>query len=343
MSKSKKVLLYMSLAMAFVCFLLSKMLSMVDDGKKAPLVYPESNLSNDLFVSQNTEYIKNDSFSEIYEFKNIPFNCDVLKGNTADIENGHIINVSEDVNFFVSEYENGKNPHDIILRQYPQAIYMNYAKENSFVQTATTDIGYINGYYATYFVDHLLISTGPTASGKSAYMIGYALDLGTQYEYDLIIAVVTTTQSTENFEACKQLLDTMTYTLRYDEKRAEQMEKAKQRAYEEEQKALEEYQKTSQNVEGTLATNTTTATSSRIPVKVNRDFADMAILITWENPVENPIITFENAQGLVIGTPSTLGSKQAIINAGMTAQGEYILSCSHYMEAGNISVKLVEN
>ena len=209
MSKAQKVLLYLSLALAVVCLFLSKMLSLVDNGKKTPLVYPESNLSNDLFVSQNTEYVKNDNFSETYTFENVPYTCDLIKGNTADIEEGHIVNVSEDVNFFVSVMEHGKNAHDIILRQYPQTIYMNYAKESSFVQTATSDIGYINGYYATYFVDHLLISTGPTVSGKSAYMIGYVLDIGEKYNYDLIVAVATTTQSTENFEACKQLLDTL--------------------------------------------------------------------------------------------------------------------------------------
>lgn len=343
MKKTQKVLLYLSLALAFVCFILSQLLLKVDDGRKSPLVYPESTLSHDLFVSQNTEYLENDALTTMYEFRNVPYACDLYPGAVADIEDGHIVNASEDVNFYVSEFENGKNPHDVILRQYPQTIYMNYSKENSFIQTATSDIGYVNGYYATYFVDHLLISTGPSATGKSAYMIGYVLDLGTDYDYDLIVSVATTTQSTENFQACKELLDSITLTLRYDEKRAEKMLKEEQKAFEEEQKALQKYSETSQGLNNSMTSNISYASSSSIPVTVNRDFENLAVLITWENSCEKPVITFEDMQGLVIGIPSTLGSKQAIINAGKVSQGEYILSCSHYLESGNISVKLVEN
>lgn len=343
MSKFKKIMLCVSLALACVFFILSQMLIKFSDGKKTPIEYPESGLSNDLFVSQNTEYIENSTLSIEYSFINVPYICDLIDGNVAEIEEGHIVNASEDVNFFVTEFKNEKNPHDVILRQYPQTLYINYAKESSFIQTATSDVGYINGYYATYFVDHLLISTGPTASSKSAYMIGYVIDLGKEYDYDLIVAVATTTQSTENFQACKKWLDAITQTLRFEEKRAEEMKKAAEKAYLEEQKVLEEYAEASQQASSNVVSNVMNAIESDIPVTVKRDFDNMTILITWDNPCESPVISFENADGLVLGTPSSLGSKQAIINVGKTIQGSYILSCSHFKEAGSINIRLVEN
>lgn len=343
MSRFQKVLLYISLALACVCFLLSQMLMRVNDGKKLPLEYPESGLSDDLFVSQNTQYTENSTLNIPYNFINVPYICDLIAGSTADIETGHIVNAAEDVNFFVSEFENGKNAHDIILRQYPQTIYMNYAKESSFIQTATSDVGYVNGYYATYFVDHLLISTGPAATGKSAYMIGYVIDLGAKHEHDLIVAIATTTQSTENFQACKKWLDAVILTLRFDEKRAEEMKKAEEKAYQEEQKALEKYTETSQDLTSNVISNVMNATEADIPVNVSRDFENLTILVTWDNPCERPEISFEDLNGLVLGTPSALGSKQAIINVGKTIQGSYILTCSHFKEAGAINIKLVEN
>lgn len=336
-------MLWLCLAFSIVFFILATVLGQFSNGKKTPLTYPNSGLSDDLFVSQNTEYIQNEALTVNYTFKNVPYIVDLLDGKTADIEEGHLVHASDDVVFYVSEFENGANPHDVILEQYPQAIYMNYAKQNSFVQTATTDIGFINGYYATYFVDHLLISTGPSATSKSAYMIGYVLDLGTEYDYDLIVSVATTTQSTENFEACKEILDNITNTVRLDEKLAEKRIKEAEEAFEKQQKAMQEVQQTSQGMNEMTISKTAQYTSSDLPVALVRDFKRLSMIITWANPCEQPAISFETVDGLILGTPSTLGSRQAIIEVGAIQQGNYILNCSHYLEAGDINVKLIEN
>lgn len=347
--------------MAFICFILFKALSNVKDDAPIPVIYPDSGLSDDLFVSQNTEYVANESLPIIYAFDDVPFLVDLPEGNTADVGTGHIVAGNETTCFYVSQIDDTVNPHDAVLTQYPKVVYINYSQASSYAQTVLEEYGYLNGMAANYFVDHLLISTGSTQSARNAYVLGYCFDLGEDYPYNVIISVATTLESSEAFENCKALLDMLAYTLRYDEeldndqiaereRLAKEAEKAAKEAAIEAEKAAVRAEKEAQEslkeqMEAAEATRLDgIKDEKRLPVMVTKDFKNLTILVSWTNEYKDAEIAFCSGDGLIYVRPTTSSSKQAIIDVGTCKQGsDYYLSVSPYGKCGDVSMKLIEN
>lgn len=361
MSKLTKILLGACGALAFICFVFYKALGNVHDDTPVPVVYPVSGLSDDLFVSQNTEYKANESLPIIYAFSDVPYLVDLPDGNTADVGTGHIVSGNESTCFYVSQIEDTINPHDAVLTQYPKVVYINYSQDSSYAQTVLEEKGYLNGMTATYFVDHLLISTGSTQSARNAYVLGYCFDLGEDYPYNVILSVATTLETSEAFENCKTLLDMLAYTFRYDEdldkkqisereKLAKEAEKAAKEAAEAEEKAK---QKAEKEAEDALKAQMEEAEASRLdgirdekqlPVMVTKDFKNLTILVSWTEENKDADITFQSEDGLIYVKPTTSSSKQAIIDVGTCKAGQnYYLSISPYGKCGDVSMKLIEN
>ena len=115
MSKVQKYTLLISISFAMVFFMLYAVLGGVNNGKPVPLAYPESGLSDDIFDSQNTEYLPNEQLSVPYAFKELPYYIDVVDGRCADVGTGHLVYGSEEITFFFSEFHKSENPHDFVL------------------------------------------------------------------------------------------------------------------------------------------------------------------------------------------------------------------------------------
>lgn len=343
MSKAKKLILFTTLSFAIIFFFIYKLLGSVDDGKPKAIAYPESDLSDDVFVSQNTEYVINSLFPVSYSMPDIPFIVDLVEGKTADIGDGHLVYGSDAITLYVSQFPKSENAHEVVLKQYSSAVHLNFDMNASYVQTATSDIGYVNGYYATYFIDHLLISTGRSVTTKSAYVIGYIIDPGQEYDYNMILSLATTDETTESLAQCKEYLDAITLTLRYDEDLDEEQISERERLLKEEARLIRELEEEEQRANESASAS---ASTSDVPILVTRDYENLSILVTWANSVEDAVITLESGTGdkrTVVAYPDTIGSKQALFEVGACSQGEYYLSCSHTKYCGEMNVKLLEN
>lgn len=361
MSKLTKILLGACAALAFICLVFFKALGNVHDETPVPVTYPPSGLSDDLFVSQNSAYVENDSLPVTYAFNDVPFLVDLPDGNTADVGTGHIVSGNETTCFYVSQIEDAINPHDAVLTQYPKVVYINYSQDASYAQTVLEERGYLNGMTATYFVDHLLISTGSSQSARNAYVLGYCFELGNDYSYNVIISVATTLETSEAFTNCKSLLDMLAYTFRYDEdldaKQTSEREKLAKEQAQAEKEAQEEAEKTKiqaeKEAQDALKAQMQAAEESRLdgirderklPVEVSKDFKNLTILVSWTEENKDADITFQSENGLISVKPTTSSSKQAIIDVGTCKTGQnYYLIISPYGKCGEVSMKLIEN
>jgi len=339
MKNFKVYVMWICISFSVVFFILSRIAGNVDDGKPVPITYPESNLSDDLFVSQNIDYVENENLTETYGFMDVPFVIDLHDGKTADIEEGHLVYTDEGITFFSTQVLKTDNVHDAILNQYPAAVNMHYAKNASYIQTAVTDTGYINGFYATYFIDHLLVSTGVKADATNAYVVGYIIDPGVEYDYHIVLSFATTLETGEALNVCKELLDLVTVTLRYDDDLDEEQTRAREDALEEALRAANE-----ENIVSYSGTGLGKSEGSKnVEVIVPSNFNDMAVLVTWTNSCADYELSFTSQTGTKIGKVSTKGTTQALIEVGKVESGIYYLNCSHYSECGDINIKLIEN
>ena len=332
--------LWICISFCFVFFALSKIAGNVDDGKPSPITYPVSNLSDDLFVSQNIDYVENESLTETYSFMDVPFVVDLHDGKTAKVDEGYLVYTDEGITFFSTQVEKTENVHDAILEQYPSAVNMHYSKNASYIQTAMTDTGYVNGFYATYFIDHLLVSTGVQVDAKNAYVVGYIIDPGVEYDYYIVLSFATTIESSEALSVCKELLDLVTVTLRYDDDLDREQTRRREDALEEALRAAKDENSEMVSYSG-YESNLTDR--SKIEISVPNDFQNMACLVTWSNPCSDYEISFVNASNVKLGKVSTKGTTQALIEVGAAGRGVYYLDCSHYGICGDINIKLIEN
>lgn len=369
MTLFKKAMIGISGALCFVFFVLYEISRSVSaSAQDIDIVYPSGNLSDNLFVSQNSEYVPNDYLPEQYSFEDIPYMVDLPSGNSAQVGSGHIVQGGEDLVFYVSQIASDVDIHSAVLSQYPPVVYMNYSQNDSYSMTLKEESGYLNGLPGTYFVDHLLVSTGKSSEARNAYVIGYCFEPVCDVPYKFIISVATTQQSTENFEQCKQLLDVVAYTVRYDEKldrsqkdtraqlaRAnEQAYAAEQRAYEQAQKQKERELAKQQKEDKSLNTSGLDSLSSSdsgslstgsmsIPISVTQDFINLSILVTWTNSCDDVDILFTSSDDSRNIKPDLISSKQATINVGSCKSGNYSLEVSNYNQLGTFNTKLIEN
>lgn len=368
MSLFKKVVIGVSAALCFAFFVLFEVSKAVSLSQQQPdVVYPPGNLSDNLFVSQNSVYTESEALPVDYSFPDVPYIVDLPDGNTADVGSGHIVQATENVVVYASQMAMSTDFHSVVLSQYPKVVYMNYSQDDSYSMTVKEEYGYFNGLPTTYFVDHLVVSTGMSdTDSRNAYVLGYCFQPENDVDCKMLICVATTECSTEAFENCKAVLDTVSYTVRYDEKLDQQQKAARQDAAREaenqlkrqqqeaERRAKEEQKQASaqsqvmpngeltpSSYEEPTPTPTVTNSSMSLPMSVTKDFKNMSILLSWTNECENTTIVFNGPNGTVY--PDLLTSKQATFSVGACPVGEYTLDISNYSMLGEVSTKLIED
>ena len=219
MSLGRRIIIGVSGALFLIFFILFQLAKSVALANEVvEVVYPDGGLSDNLFVSQNSVYAPDESLPIAYEFADVPYIIDLPNANTADVGSGHIVQINDTMVVYIAQVPGSVDVHAAVLSQYPKVVYLNYSKDNSYSMTVKEQSGYLNGLPTTYFVDHLLISTGQGADAKNAYVLGYCFWPETDTGDKILVSIATIEESTENFANCKQLLDILAYTTRYDEK-----------------------------------------------------------------------------------------------------------------------------
>lgn len=237
MNKKKKTLIGVSLSFGIISMIGYSVLSIINDRQADIISYPKGTLTESLFESQNNEYIPDERLAKTYAFSTAPYLIDVYDKPEAKVGNGSIIQMEDDTYSYITEYESGKTPKDVLLSEFPPALLINFDPSHTVYETLESQAGYINGFMASYFFNTFSISNGDSV--VTAYSVGYEL-IQTQNPQapHFIVAVATTRASTSHFANCKAAVDIMVNTLRYDEKLEKDQQKETEKI--EKEKELEE-------------------------------------------------------------------------------------------------------
>ncbi len=381
MKKSEKIAIGILLPLSIVLLILYVLTTEYARAQQNILAYPEGGLSDSLFVQQNNSYTKNDALPVTFAFNTLPYYIDTMKGSQANVGQGWIIQASDSVFIFLSEYNDTNNDtgEDVILREFPSAILIDYDPVYTYTQQIKSQNGYINGFEAEYSFDMITVSNGKNA--RTCYYAAYDLKRINEQDHDhMLVAVVTTTADSQSFTVCKNALDAMARSIRYDEKLNKKIEEAKKEQLEKEQveqAASKSLQETSQESEGSGSNpyikpstvnhpdeliqhrvydynfdslvEETDEDAKFVPLTVEKNYSDMYIYFTMENLWEDFApgrceFTLYNAMREKISSPeySEDGSKVTFHVGEVTddQQGLFIIKITHYSDFGKGTVEV---
>lgn len=310
------------------------------------IVFPEGELVESIFVAQNNEYTKNDTLPTTHTFETIPYKVDVPQGTGAKIGTGTIYQVGSDYFAYVSEYTDQYDVQDIISSQFPVALLINYIPEATKITVQQERTGYINGFKAQYLADTLYVSDG--AAPSEAIVLGYALDVpeGTYFGNHMFIAVGTTKMSSDAASACSQVLSAVIKTVRYDEQKAADLERAAEQARQE-QERLEQEALANLPSEGMDGDNSLTDGSvsvvgdesvSEWPVSVTQDCSVLTVDVRWTLNNPDAILELFIPDGSAFVDPVSKDNYSAKFTFYNASAGTYMLRIRNYQQCGEVSV-----
>ena len=308
-----------------------------------PLIYPEGNLSASLFVSQNNEYIENESLTESHSFTTVPYVIDVPLAKGATVGSGTIYQAGENFYIYLAEYTADENVQDIIASQFPKAVMIDYIDRLSSYNCMVSEFGYINGFAANYIVDQLFVSNGRDKA--MSCIVGYALECSEGYEgKNLFVAVGTILQTSDAFASCKEMLDIEMKTLRFDSAleyeldRIERQRQAQEQTIEEEQEEQdisEEVAVSDMNGGDEEESNIT-----QLPVRIS-DASPLAdIAVTWSNPTDYAVLELFTPDGSAYCEPVYQDEYSASFTLQDVKPGTYMLHIKDYLDCGTISINV---
>jgi len=231
MTKKEKAIIAIMIPVAIISLVFYVLVTEYSAKQQSLLVYPEGTLSDSLFVSQNNSYTKNSSLPNAHAFHTVPYYVDVMAGNEASVGDGSIIQASEDIFIYLSEYNPAEeNAEGIMLEEFPSALLIDYNPIYTYSQKLKSQTGYINGFETEYLFNMITVSNGEIS--RTAYVAAYDLISIENTEVEnyphIMMAVITTNADSQSFAICKNVLDAMALTVRYDDKLAKKIERAKQ-------------------------------------------------------------------------------------------------------------------
>lgn len=314
------------------------------------LVYPEGQLSDSLFVSQNSTYTKIEQFPDSYELKTSPYIIDLPSGSAADVNNSHIVKATETIYMYVSEHDATQSAESLFLSEFPSAIMMDFSPLYTYSQALKSQSGYINGFGADYKFYMVNISNGEKTT--VVYAALYDLEQLTYENYTskITIAVVTTNQDSNSFASTKTVLDSAINTLRYDSKLDKRLQEALNKAAKEEEKEKEEtkieddkpeeHQIVVGNPQTLIMPDDFDAKVAEISVE--GPYTNCEISLTQEIPYESSIVTLYDSNYNELGNGTV--SEDGLITTftiGPVEDGvklRYVIKITNYSAIGRISI-----
>lgn len=255
------------------------------------LIYPEGNLSDSLFVAQNTVYIQNGALTRKYALPDMPYTLDVPEGTSAYVGNGCVIRATASLYVYITCHEAGADAERIMLGEFPKSLMIDYDPAYTYAQQLVRQSGYTNGFTVDYFFDMLSVSDGQVA--KSGYAAAY--DIENPYGDDrgnILVCVVTTETDSGAFASAKAILDAIILTVQYDQKMDRQM--SRQTADEEETEEFSDRQETGQG-DGTYDFASLVRDGDEdarfIPFTIDHPYADMFVNCRYDRPVDGSAMT----------------------------------------------------
>ena len=370
-TKKEKALMAIFLPLCVILFILYSLIVSYKETQKTVIVYPEGNLSDSLFVSQNNTYTESDRLPNKYGFETMPYYIDLPDGTVANVGNGSIVQINETSYLFISEYTSDKTAESVMLEEFPSALLIDFDSVYTYAQNLKTQAGYINGFAAQYYFNMLSVSNGNIV--KTAYIAAYELrsiDTEEASPNRLLVGVITTKSDSVSFTNIKNYLDMVTLTVRYD-KYLESEQNKKRKEAEEEGKAVQDNGSSTETkpadkpVEEVFSERTDELGSlpdadsrttydelvsdddvdARVyPISIQKDYEDLFINIKTDVAVEDAKITLytpylaEITEKVV--SEDGLTTQFQIGNVTKEQYGNYILKVTHYQEFGKVTAQV---
>ncbi len=221
--RAKKIVIILGIILVALLILLF-LVDAVYEPPKEILVYPEGNLSDDIFTEQNNNYTPNDGLPQEHSFSNVPYLIDVPQASAASVGSGTVYRISETMYVYLSEYSDPNSVQEVVTSQFPSAILTDFIPEYTNVVTHVDKQGYINGFSSEYIAEEISVSNG--AAKSDAVLLGYLLNLPDNDIFagnHLWVSVGVTDITNENLERCSIFLDAVMNTVRLDGERSKKM------------------------------------------------------------------------------------------------------------------------
>ena len=339
MKKTEKAAMIILIPLLIILFILYSLINQYKISQRSVLVYPEGTLSDSLFVSQNNTYTANDSFPNKTAFRRVPYYIDLPSGTLASVGQGSIVQLSDSIYVFISEYEQG-DAESVILSEFPSALLIDYDPLYTYSQRLKEQTGYINGFSASYIFDMISVSNGTAV--KTAYLAAYDLS-GVEDEESqnhIVVSVITTNIDSGSFAHIKLILDTITLTVRYDQKLSMEQEKSRKTEEESAEEPTKEDSRPeeSEPPESPQSYNDLVTEydydARVIPISITKTYGDLFINILTDHYIEESEMTLYGPSLEPIG-------EKVLSEDGLTVQfqvgeiteemlGDYVLKVTYY-------------
>lgn len=358
MTKKEKILIGIFAMLALVCFIAYSLIVQYLLGQQTILIYPDGNLSDSLFVSQNNTYTQSDALPNKTAFNGVPYYVDIPNGTIANVGEGRIVQVNDSVYIYISEFSAGKDAESVILDEFPSALLIDYDPLYTYSQQLKSQTGYINGFAAKYMFDMISVSNGSVV--KTAYVAFYDLASADDEALNhILVGVVTTSADTASFVNVKMVLDTVTLTVRYDSFLESEQRKQEKLQKDEDIQKPEEESKPEEDLSSddkTIKEESTKVRSYKdliteddydarvTPIPITKTYGDMFINIVTDRRIEDSEITLYSPSFEIVG-------EKVVSEDGLTTQfqlgeitedmfGDYVLKVTNYGEYSKLSVQV---
>lgn len=309
------------------------------------MVYPEGNLSNSLFVAQNTVYVQNSALSQRYALSSMPYTLDVPDGVSANVGNGCVIQATENLYVYITCHETDADAERVMLGEFPQSLMIDFDPAYTYTQQLVSQSGYTNGFSVDYFFDMLSVSNGSAA--KNGYVAAY--DIVDPYgdgRGNILICVVTTQFDNVAFASTKSILDAIILTIQYDQKMDRQMSQQIASAVQEEQE--EEREQDTEHGGGTYdfasLVDEGDVDARFIPFTIDHPYADMFVNCKYDKPVEGSAMTLYGPDKLEVGnivmSSDGLTTQFQVGPVSENMLGVYVVKVTHYARYTGLSLEV---
>jgi len=345
MDNKKKVLVVVLVPLTIIFFSLYVLASEYAKNAGDILVYPEGNLSNSLFVAQNTAYVQNSALTQKYALSNLPYTLDVPDGTRANIGNGCVIKAAENLYVYITCHDTDVDAERAMLGEFPKSLMMDYDPAYTYTQQFVCQSGYTNGFSVDYFFDMLSVSNGLIA--KYGYAAAY--DIEDPYgdgRGNILICVVTTEAENMAFASAKSILDAIILTVQYDQKMDRQMSQQAANGGQEEQEEIraQETESSGGAYDFSSLVSDGDVDARFIPFTIDHPYADMFVNCRYDKPVDGSAMTLYGPDKLEVGSI-------VISDDGLTTQfqvgpvtegmlGVYVIKVTHYAKYTGLSLEV---
>ena len=197
-------------------------LGFYEQSEPEAISYPKGELSDSIFISQNMEYIPNNSFTLTHELTNIPYSFDTIDAKKAVVGNGSIYEIDPYYIYF-SELQKNEDSMDMMAEHLSGVLKYGVSKSNVECEILIKENGYLNGCEVEYLFFRLHVS------GEDAYVASYRLSISEKVDNtvneDILVSCITRAHTTQDVTNIKSILDLVICTLQYSKNAAYRIER----------------------------------------------------------------------------------------------------------------------